>query len=204
VAPETSAEDALQRVTHKVYFDVEMEVPRVIQESDYAEDEETLALYNGGRIVLGLFGDTAPMTVENFRVLCSGEQAVDGKMHYKGTTFHRIIPNFAIQGGDVTGKGGKGSRSIYKEYGTNRRFPDESKAFQINQDKFFLSMANSGPNTNGSQFFISTIKAEWLNGKNVIFGKVLEGVDVVKRMEVMGSHDGRTRTVIKISDSGQL
>jgi len=200
-----SIEEALQRVTHKVFLDIEMELPQSIIDSGYGEDEATLALYKGGRITLGLFGDTAPLAVENFRVLCTGEMATrDGKMHYKGTTIHRIIPNFLMQGGDVTGGEGKGSISIYKNYGTNGKFPDEQDAFDISQDKFFLSMANSGPNTNGSQFFITTVKAEWLNEKNVIFGKVLDGKDVVKRIEIMGSHDGRTRTVVRISNSGEL
>ena len=149
---------------------------------------------NAGRIVFELFNDITPKTCENFRCLCTGEKGFG----YKGIKFHRIIPEFMIQGGDFTKQNGTGGRSIYGE-----RFPDENFKIPFNGPGE-LAMANAGPNTNGSQFFITTIKCDWLNGKHVVFGRVVEGMDVVKKMEAMGSSTGVTKTNVSIVNCGQL
>jgi len=170
-------------VTSKVYFDVAIDGQKA------------------GRIVLGLFGDDVPKTVENFRALCTGEKGngQSGKpLHYKGSGFHRIIPEFMIQGGDFTAGNGTGGESIYGE-----SFEDEN--FDIIHDRpGVLSMANSGPDSNGSQFFITTVETPWLDGRHVVFGRVLEGMDVVKAMEAVGSASGTTRKAVRIIDCGEL
>jgi peptidyl-prolyl isomerase F (cyclophilin D) len=147
-----------------------------------------------GQIVIELRPDVAPMTSENFRALCTGEKGYG----YKSCLIHRVVKNFVLHGGDFTNHDGTGSRSIY-----GARFNDES--FKLKHDSpGVVSMANAGPHTNGSQFFITLSKTEWLDGKHVAFGRVVQGMEVVKRVEAAGTLNGATHKRISIDDCGQV
>jgi peptidylprolyl isomerase len=171
------------KVTNKVYFDV------------------SIGGKAAGRIVIGLFGEDVPKTVENFRALCTGEKG-EGKskkpLHFKGSRFHRVIPEFMLQGGDFTEGDGTGGESIYGE-----TFKDENFKF-THDSPGVLSMANRGPHTNGSQFFITTVVTDWLDGKHVVFGRVVEGMDVVKAVEAQGSRSGKPKKTVEITDCGEM
>ncbi|CAE8596328.1 unnamed protein product [Polarella glacialis] len=177
------ASAAEPEVTHKVFFDVKM---------GDAEPQ---------RITIGLYGKDVPKTVSNFVHLCTGDKgkATTGQpLHYKGSAFHRIIPNFMIQGGDFTRGDGTGGESIF-----GAKFPDEN--FNLKHTgPGVLSMANAGPNTNGSQFFITTVTTSWLDNRHVVFGKVIEGMDVVTAMEAIGTSSGKPQQKVTIHDSGLL
>ena len=150
---------------------------------------------------LQLYTDITPKTAENFRCLCTGEKGVgrSGKpLHYKGSVFHRVIPKFMCQGGDFTRGNGTGGESIYGEKFADENFREKHTVPGL------LSMANAGPNTNASQFFITTAATPWLDGKHVVFGKVVEGMDVVRRMESLGSASGAPKQRISVTNSGQL
>jgi len=174
----------MAEITKKVYFDVDINGK------------------DGGRIVMGLFGNIVPRTVKNFETLCEGTKinpSTGSKMSYVNSPFHRIIPEFMIQGGDFTRGDGMGGVSIY-----GPKFDDEN--FKLKHTgPGILSMANAGKNTNGSQFFICTAKTPWLDDRHVVFGTVVEGMDVVRKLESFGSKgSGVPGAKIVIRDSGVL
>ena len=175
--------DNLSTVTDKVFFDITV---------DGAEAK---------RVTFGLFGDVVPKTARNFATLCDGSAGIGnaGKpLHFKGSKFHRIIPQFMAQGGDFTLGDGRGGESINGE-----KFADEN--FDIKHEKpYLLSMANAGPNTNGSQFFITFAATPWLDGRHTVFGEVLEGFEVIDALEKIGTASGSTRKKASIVDSGRL
>lgn len=163
--------------------------------------EVTIDGQPAGTVTLELFADVVPKTAENFRALCTGEKGTgkSGKpLAYAGSPFHRIIPGFMVQGGDFTRGNGTGGESIYGE-----KFADEN--FNLKHTgPGVLSMANAGPNSNGSQFFITLAETPWLDGKHVVFGKVVDGMDVVKKMEQQGSRSGQTSTKVVLAACKQL
>ena len=154
----------------------------------------TIGGQQAGRVTISLFSDVVPKTAENFRALCTGEKGFG----YKGCSFHRVISDFMAQGGDFTNHNGTGGKSIYGE-----KFADEN--FNVKHTKRGdLSMANAGPNTNGSQFFLTFIPCNWLDGKHCVFGEVVDGWNVLDALESVGSSTGATRKQCLIADCGQL
>ena len=161
----------------------------------------TIGGQQAGRITMELFADKTPATAENFRALCTGEKGVgkSGKpLHFKGSTFHRVITQFMAQGGDFTAGNGTGGESIY-----GMKFADENFIMKHTK-RGDLSMANAGPNTNGSQFFMTFIPCDWLNGKHCVFGHVVDGWQTLDALESVGSQTGATRAACVIADCGQL
>nr|POE49560.1 peptidyl-prolyl cis-trans isomerase h [Quercus suber] len=154
-----------------------------------------------GRIKMELFADRVPRTAENFRKFCTGEHKspLGRPQGYKGSKFHRVIKDFMIQGGDFLNGDGTGSATIYGV----KQFKDEG--FEVKHDRAgLLSMANSGPDTNGCQFFITTVATPFLNGKHVVFGKVVDGLDVVKKIENVRTRDDKPNQDVTIAQCGEM
>eukprot|EP00051_Salpingoeca_urceolata_P032956 m.18223 g.18223 ORF g.18223 m.18223 type:complete len:210 (+) comp5669_c0_seq2:2-631(+) len=152
-----------------------------------------------GRLVFELFSDNVPKTAENFRVLCAEQREVAGTaLTYKGSTFHRIINGFMAQGGDFTNHNGTGGVSIY-----GNKFPDENFVDR-HTGRGKLSMANAGPDTNGSQFFITFTATPHLDGAHVVFGEVVEGDDVLDSLESVGSGSGQPLEQVVVTDCGEI
>jgi len=183
----------------------------VIQLDDIKDDESNPCVYfdidignkKVGRITMELFKNKVPKTAENFRALCTGEKGTgrSGKpLHYKGSVFHRVIPGFMCQGGDFTRGNGTGGESIY-----GSKFEDEwDNGYIPHTIPGLLSCANSGPNTNGSQFFITVGSTKWLDRKHVVFGMVKDGINVLKEVEKVGGNLGKTSQTVIISDCGEI
>ncbi|XP_078437588.1 cyclophilin-like peptidyl-prolyl cis-trans isomerase family protein [Wolffia australiana] len=181
---EVAEVEEIHEITHRVFMDISFADQLV------------------GRIIIGLYGKVVPKTVENFRALCTGSMGVgsSGKLlHYKGTHFHRVVWGFVIQGGDLVYGNGSGSDSIY-----GRTFNDENFTLKHSQAGI-VSMVNFGPNSNGCQFFITTVKTSWLDEEHVVVGKVIEGMDIVFTIESSaGTYRGKPRRKVIISDSGEI
>ncbi|KAJ0107108.1 hypothetical protein J7T55_014636 [Diaporthe amygdali] len=178
-----ATEDSKPAARSRVFFDI------------------TIGPRAAGRVVLELYNDVVPKTAENFRALCTGENGIgkSGKpLHYKGSGFHRVIKQFMIQGGDFTAGNGTGGESIYGE-----KFEDEN--FELKHEKpFLLSMANAGPGTNGSQFFVTTVPTPHLDGKHVVFGEVLTGKSIIRQIENLPTDSDKPRQAAVIADCGEL
>ena len=174
---------SLAAISKKVYFDIDLNGEKL------------------GRVVFGLYGDTDPKTVANFMALAIGEtkSTIDGKvMTYANTPFHRIIPGFMVQGGDFEYGNGRGGESIY-----GKKFEDENFDIKFSRP-YQLAMANAGPDTNGSQFFVTFKATQWLNGKHVVFGEVLGGKDVIDTMEKYGTRSGNPTGKLTVSACGEF
>ena len=178
-------EKTLKEITNRVYFDMSIDGKEV------------------GQIIIGLYGNAVPKTVLNFETLVRGDTTHPRgrKLAYEGSTFHRVIPDFMLQGGDFTNADGTGGMSIYGD-----KFADEKNGLRRfrHTDAGILSMANSGKNTNGSQFFITTKATPWLDEKHVIFGRVIYGMNVVRHIENYGNPSGTPSGLIKIERCGIL